>query len=112
MVKGVNPIAENFKPTRLDTTKCRVWTIDGKKTILAFVRDSSNDWKSEFVDGKKPVDISGEKIDFTKLVGNREIANVRIYDLWNGTGSACAKLSPKVELPTFKRSIAIRIDLK
>jgi hypothetical protein len=55
LVKGVNPIAENFKPTRLDTTKCRVWTIDGKKTILAFVRDSRNYWKSEFVDGKKLV---------------------------------------------------------
>ncbi|MBP3358666.1 MAG: cellulase family glycosylhydrolase [Opitutales bacterium] len=112
LVKGVNPIAENFKPTRLDTKRCRVWTIDGKKTILAFVRDSSNDWKSEFLDGKKPVDIVGENIDFSKLVGNREIANVRVYDLWNGTGPACAKLSPKVELPTFKRSIAIRIDLK
>ena len=112
LIKGINPIAENFVPTRLDTKKCRVWTINGKKTILAFIRDSKNDWKSEFIKGEKPTEISNENIDFSKLVGNREIANVRVYDLWNGADATCVKLSPKVALPNFKRSIAIRIDLK
>ena len=111
-IRNVNPIEENFTPTRLDTMRTRVWAINGKKTILAFVRDNSNDWKSEFIDGKKPVEIVEEKLDFSEAVGNRTISKIQIYDLWNGACPTDIGKSAKFTLPTFKRSIAVRIDLK
>ena len=112
LIKNVNPIEENFMPTRLDTKKARVWVLNGKKTILAFVRDNSNDWKSEFIDGKKPVEIVGEKLDFSALVGDRAISKVQVYDLWNGACPTEFEKSAKLTLPIFKRSTAVRIDLK
>lgn len=111
LLENIDPAGEGFKPFRADTTITRVYALNGEKTILAFVRDSKNDWKSEFEKGIKPAEISGESIDFSEAARGREISKVRVYNLWNEK-IIPAENSAKIKLPPFKRSCAVRIDFK
>ncbi len=112
LIGGLNPASENFAPARLDTPRCRVYALKGKTAILAFARDAANDWKSEFVRGEKPREVSGESVDFSPLLGGAEIAKAQIHDLWGGGVSEIKNPQAKISLPPFKRSIAVRIELK
>ena len=108
-VKGINPVNEGFIPTILYHNRLRVYALVGKKTILAWCRDIKNDWKSEFKEGKKPEEISHEQIDFSSLVSSRLIKNINLYDPWKNKWATAMKNSI-VALPSFKRSMVIKIE--
>ncbi len=108
-VKGINPIAEGFLPAAMYHNRFRIYVLVGNKTILAWCRDIKNDWKSEFKEGKAPEEISNEKIDFTSFVSTANIRKVSAYDPWKNQWKAAAKNSV-VALPTFKRSMVIKIE--
>ncbi len=111
LIKDVNPLEENFATSRTDTTNARVYAITGNKTLLAFVRDVKNDWRSEFEKGEPPREIAGEMVDFTSQLSGKKIAKVTVHNLWGGKNTEVEK-SSKIKLPTFKRSCAIRIDFE
>lgn len=111
IIEGIDIPRQDFKPFRADSKGLRVYALEGKKSILAFVRDSCNDWKSEFEMGKYPRDISSASVDFSNYGKGREIAGVRIFNLWNGEVLDAEK-SLNVKLPVFSRSCAVRIDFK
>jgi hypothetical protein len=108
-VKGINPIAEGFMPTTMYHNRLRIYALVGNKTILAWCRDIKNDWKSEFKDSKKPEEIRNEKIDLGSFVSTTNIRKVSVYDPWRNQWEAASKDSV-VALPTFKRSIVIKIE--
>jgi hypothetical protein len=81
----------------------------GSKNILAWCRDVNNDWKSEFKEGKKPLEITNAKTDFTSLVSPKQIKIVSSYDPWKDEWAAMGKDSV-VSLSRFKRSLVIKIE--
>jgi hypothetical protein len=81
----------------------------GRKNILAWCRDIKNDWKSEFREGKMPEAISNESVDFGPLVPAHLSRKVNVYDPWKNKWITVANNS-KVSLPSFKRSIMIKIE--
>jgi hypothetical protein len=108
-VKGIDPIADCFIPTKLYHYRLRVYALVGKKTILAWCRDINNDWQSEFREGKKPEEISNEKIDFSSLIPERSVKKISLYNPWQNKWTTAAKNSI-VTLPSFKRSLLIKIE--
>jgi hypothetical protein len=108
-VKGINPIEENFVPTTMYHNRFRIYTLVGTKTILAWARDIKNDWKTEFKEGKKPEEISNEKINFGSFVSASSIKKVSVYNPWSNKWASSLKNS-KVVLPSFIRSIVVKID--
>lgn len=108
-VKGINPINENFVPSTIFHNRFRIYVLIGTKTILAWCRDVKNDWKSEFKSGEQPEEINNEKIDFASLVSSHSIKKVSLYNPWENQWSSAAKNS-FVTLPTFKRSMVIKIE--
>lgn len=110
-VRGLDPAAEDFSPRRNDTGAIKVYTLSGKSTVLSWCRDSENSWQSEFVDEKAPIDRSGVKVDLTATVGGRHIDRVEVFDPWADTWTEMAPYA-NVHLPSFKRSIIIKITLK
>ena len=111
LIKDIDIPGQNFKPFRADADGLRVYALCGKTSLLAFARDSKNDWRSEFERGQKPRNIDSAALDFSDCSKGREIARVRVYDLWGGRIFE-AERSVKVKLPAFKRSCAVRIDFK
>ncbi len=111
-IDGTDPVSEKFKPVRADSGELRVYALKGSKTILAFIRDSKNDWKSEFVSGVAPRTVSKAEVDLSPLVGGRRIARAEVFDLWKGGSvDVDASKSAKVSLPDFKRSCGLKITL-
>ena len=108
-VKGINPIDENFIPTKLYHNRLRTYVLVGKKTILAWCRDLHNDWKAEFKEGKQPEEIKNENIDFSSLVSSAQIRKISAYNPWKNEWAPVAKNS-RVGLPSFRRSMVIKIE--
>lgn len=110
-IKGINPIEEHFIPVKIYHPQFRIYVLVGKKTILAWARDSKNDWKSELTNGEKPKEIVQAKIDFTNFIHESLIKKVSVYNPWSNAWNQNANKSV-VELPPFKRSLIIKIEKK
>jgi hypothetical protein len=108
-VKGINPVKENFVPTTMYHDRLRIYALVGTKTILAWARDIKNDWQTEFKEGKKPEEISNEKIDFGSFISTSSIKKVSVYNPWSNKWAVSLKNS-KVLLPSFTRSIVVKIE--
>jgi hypothetical protein len=84
--------------------------LKGKRTYLAWCRDSQNTWQSELVDGKQPETISGMSLDLADCGLDLSKASVRAYDPWQDKWSNAKVAGKQVTLPPFQRSVVLRVD--
>ena len=105
-VKGLDPAAESFEPSMAQHDRLRVYVLKGRRTLLAWCRDTKNDWMSELRDGEKPETLRRVVVD----LGAVKARSARIYDPWANRWSNASVKGGKVRLPAFSRSIVIRID--
>ena len=96
-IAGLDPVAEDFRPFRLETRRLRVYGLRGKTTTVLWCRDKRCDWRSELVEGNAPEDVAGEKIPFGRHVFS-------CYDPWNDRHVE----ADGPTLPTFRRSLVVR----
>jgi hypothetical protein len=109
-VKGINPVSEGFVPSRYESDDCRIYQLNGKKSILLWLRDKKNNWQSELRDGFPPLTISGIYLDLKKSGINNSTGRIEIYDPWKDNWSSAKESDLKVLLPDFKRSLVVRIE--
>ena len=102
-VKGVDPPAEGFTPAMIPHERLRVYALRGRRTFLAWCRDTQNNWKSELANGEKPELLR----DIAVNIGLAGSAAVRIYNPWSNQWSAGRLAGGVVKLPEFTRSIVI-----
>jgi len=105
-VKGLDPAAESFEPSMAQHDRLRVYVLKGRRTLLAWCRDTKNDWMSELRDGEKPETLRNVIVD----LGAVKARSARVYDPWANRWSKASVKGGKVGLPAFSRSIVIRID--
>ena len=103
-VKGLDPAAEGFEPSMATHDRLRVYVLKGKRTLLAWCRDSKNDWMTELRDGQKPETLRGVTVD----LGSIKARSAWVYDPWTNKRSKVAVRGGKVRLPEFSRSIVVR----
>jgi hypothetical protein len=103
VVKGLDPPAEEFKPTMIEHERLRIYALKGKKTTLIWCRDKRNTWESELKNGEKPEVLNGIELSLPSK------GAVRIYDPWANRWSDSKPRNGKITLPPFSRSIVIRI---
>jgi hypothetical protein len=53
-VKDTNPIGEGFVPGKVQTDVLRMYMLNGKSTILLWLRDKDNSWHNELAGSKGP----------------------------------------------------------
>ena len=106
VVRGLDPPAEAFVPTVAQHDRLRVYELKGKRTVLAWCRDSRNTWETELRDGQKPEELRGMTVD----LGIAKARSVKIYDPWTDRWTNGKIKSGKVDLPPFTRSIVIRME--
>ncbi len=94
-VKGVDPAAEHFRPTR----RLRIWGLRGERTTLMWCRDKLNTWESELVRGEAPKAVSGEKLPFA--------CKFECYLPWENRWTVATRGNV---LPDFTRSIVVKVD--
>jgi hypothetical protein len=111
VVKGLNPVKENFVPMRQDQKNIRVYILKGDSTTLIWCRDVDNTWKSELVNHQPPKPISENILDLSSFISDQQIDKVQAYDPWTDRWSDLLS-SNILKTPDFTRSIVIKIKHK
>jgi hypothetical protein len=108
-VKGLDPPAEAFEPVMAEHSRLRVCVLKGRRTVLAWCRDTHNNWESELKNGQKPEVLRGLTVDLRSVLPARAAKQARIFDPWTGEWSDARVVKGKVALPAFSRSLVIRM---
>jgi hypothetical protein len=109
-VRDLDPPAEGFEPSMTPHDRLRVYVLNGKKTLLAWCRDTRNTWESELKNGEKPEQLRGMTVDFSPVLAGKTPRSVRVYDPWTNRWSNAKLKKGKLELPEFSRSIVVRMS--
>jgi hypothetical protein len=109
VVRGLDPPAERFEPAQVPHDRLRVYVLNGRQTVLAWVRDGKNTWESELKNGEKPEELRGMKVDLSNALVRGKARSVKVYDPWADRWSDANIKDGAVTLPAFKRSVVIRI---
>jgi hypothetical protein len=109
IVKNINPVTENFIPSKSETDILRLYKLDGQKTTLIWLRDKRNTWESELRDGLPPTTISGMKLDLKESGIDEPPGEVSVYDPWQDKWANVIPYEHKIALPDFMRSLVVRI---
>ena len=110
-VKGINPIEENFVPSRFESDGIRFYALKGKKTLLLWIRDAQNDWRSELERGQKPRKLSAVSVPISKFIGKDKSLSIFYYNPWTDASGKLKEKDGKVNLPEFSRSILLKLEL-
>ena len=108
-VKGLNPAEEDFRPSLTETGDLRIYWLTGKHTVMVWIRDSRDTWKTELVEEKPPRTIQGIGIDPEESGITGKFENISIYDPWKDRWTQSGSDGPGVILPDFKRSLVVRM---
>ena len=101
-IEGLDPVAENFKPFRIESKAFRCYGLKGKDTTVAWLRDKRVDALAEVKDGKRAEVRTGWK------VAMRAKGPVECYLPWEDLCVATTAEKGKISLPPFKRSVVFR----
>lgn len=109
-VEGINPIEEEFVPSRTTANGLNQYVLDGNDHALVWLRDSSNTWRHEFIDGVEPSVLCGKTFDLSLIGGSKDVRSIEAFDPWSNYWSELAVASV-ASLPDFSRSLVLRITL-
>ncbi len=84
----------------------RIYTLNGKKTTLIWVRDKSNNWRTELDQGVAPKILHGYTI---KMPGAKK-QKITVYDPGKNKWMSVKNSNGVITLPDFKRSVVIRLQ--
>jgi len=105
-IKGIDPLSESLAPSFEETDSLRIYTLNGKKTTLIWVRDKSNNWRTELDEGVAPKMLRGYTI---KLPGGKK-QKITVYDPWKNKWMSVKSKNGILTVPDFKRSVVIRLQ--
>lgn len=111
VIKDIDPVQENFIPLKMYHPNLRIYVLQGKKTVILWCRDASNDWENEFIRQNKPAVLSRLTLDVSSLLNRKSIRKISVYDPWENQWTE-RLTDPEIILPDFKRSLVIRIEKK
>jgi hypothetical protein len=110
-IKNINPLEEDFVPSKWENGPLRIYQLTGKKTILFWLRDGKATWISELKEGKPAPVNRNETVDLRKSGVNVAPAKISVYDPWTNKWNSVTGKDMKMTLPDFRRSVVVKIDL-
>jgi hypothetical protein len=108
-VKDIDPVKERFVASKSETNDFRLYILNGRKTILIWLRDKKNTWESELRDRVPPQEYAGIQLDMRNIGIKEFLEEISIYDPWQNRWENTRTDGLKMFLPDFKRSLVIRI---
>jgi hypothetical protein len=107
--RDLDPPAESFEPMMLKHDRLRVYALKGRHTSIFWARDSQNTWQSELGQGVAPELLENTSIDISDLKIPAGAA-VHCYDPWTNARTSAPVTGSTIQLPSFRRSIIVRIE--
>lgn len=106
---GIDPAEETFECDVFEHEGLRIYRLQGRRTILAWVRDAACDWRSELERQDAPRVVRDIRLPLTAPTPGHA-RYPRIFDPWAGVWSSPPFAADAVSLPPFVRSLIVRID--
>lgn len=107
IIKGINPVEEQFIPFTYLEDSVRFYGLKGNKTTMIWLRDARNNWITELQQGIAAKTVYGLTID-SNITGKEKLKNVKIYDPWIDKWTEIQIHNNKFTLPDFKRSLVLK----
>ena len=107
-IAGLDPAAERFIPCMLPHPKFKAYALCGGQTTLIWCRNPACSYQQELVEGKVPPLI--EKACLSLPEALVKAGQATFYDPWSEESSSQIIQGNKVVLPSFNRSLVIRIQ--
>ncbi len=107
-IEGIDPAAEQFQPRMVEHERLRVYALVGKATTLLWCRDRESTWQTELAEGVASGEIRGAELKLKGMVPAKQ-GSVRIYDPWADTWHTGSMGDGQLALPSFRRSIVVRV---
>ncbi|MFZ5831860.1 MAG: hypothetical protein ACOY3P_17365 [Planctomycetota bacterium] len=109
VVRGLDPPAEGFEPFTIEHPRLKILGLKGRTTTLMWCRDRENTWRTELEEGKLPQTVENAVIKLPEEYRPGRASAARVYDPWSDRWQDAAIEDGGVALPSFKRSIVVRI---
>ncbi|MCL4191879.1 MAG: cellulase family glycosylhydrolase, partial [Thermoguttaceae bacterium] len=110
-VQGIDPAAEGFEPLMIDHPRLRVYLLKGKRTSLAWCRDTENTWQAELEAGRAPDELRDVVLPLDDVVSSAG-SKIRVYNPWTKIWSDTSTEGGAVRLPPFSRSLVVRVETR
>ncbi len=111
-VKDLDPAAESFRPGMLQHARLRIYSLEGNSTCLLWCRDTRNDWRTELQQDIAPEILSRAVLSLEGLHLPQGKIRAQFYDPWKDSWSEGKLKKASLRLPSFSRSIVVRISGK
>ncbi|MCB0668647.1 MAG: hypothetical protein KDC80_22635 [Saprospiraceae bacterium] len=110
-IRGIDPIEEAFTPARRETDLLRIYQLKGNRTNLLWLRDKSNNWKSELEEEIPPPMRKAIRLTHNHLDTGNLPEHINVYDPWKNQWSTITKEQDGFTLPDFQRSLVVKFDV-
>lgn len=101
-IRGLDPIAEDFRPFRIESAAYRAYGLKGRTTTVVWLRDKRVDALTELGDGVPAPLNEGWKLP------HRTGGAVDCYLPWENRHVTADSENGKIEIPSFRRSVVLR----
>jgi len=108
-VAGIDPPAEAFEAQQIQHPRFRILVLRGKRTVLAWCRDTQVTWQSALAEGRAPETLRGFAVTLPLPANGGAAVEAMAYDPWLGERIALKAEQGKLALPDFSRSLVIRL---
>jgi hypothetical protein len=112
VVKDIDPPAEHFEPAMKKQNQLRIYTLKGIHTTLLWCRDTTNTWITELQQSKAPELIKNFNLNIRNYLQNKSISVIKVYDPWRNKWTNGKVKKGMINLPSFSRSVVVRISYK
>jgi hypothetical protein len=106
-VKDIDPVAEGFVPSFMETDSLRIYMLKGKHNTLIWLRDKNSDWQTELEQGIPPRVLQNARLNLA-LLRLQSYRSIQLYDPWKNKWTTIAP-SNTILLPPFSRSMVIKL---
>lgn len=107
-IKGFDPVIQKAQAFTENLPQgLHLYGLEGENMSLLWIRDPSNDWKTELVEGKAVEAVAPQSL----TIHQKGIRKVSFYDVWtNEWSSGTLSAEGRVVLPSFSRSIVVKLE--
>jgi hypothetical protein len=108
-VADIDPPAEAFEALQVGHPRLRIFVLRGKRTVLAWCRDTQVTWQTALAEGRAPETLRGMTVTLPAPKEKGSATAVSTYDPWTGQRSVPKVEQGKLALPDFSRSLVVRM---
>lgn len=108
-VAEIDPPAEAFEALQVAHPRLRIHVLRGRRTVLAWCRDTQVTWQSALAEGRAPETLRGVTVTLPAPSAGTAALVASAYDPWTGQRSALNTEPEKLALPDFSRSVVLRL---